>query len=135
MPRPVHFEIHASDPEALLTFYETVFGWTFARWGEQPYWIITTGEEGTPGINGGMLPREGPKPEPGQAVNAGVLTVEVPDCRVALDAALAAGATVAMPLTEMPGVGWLAYVHDPDGNLLGMIEGIPDVPSAPAVPE
>src|ERR1044072_5846453 len=44
MPRPVHFEIHATDPQAAVTFYEQVFGWKIEQWGDQPYWLITTGD-------------------------------------------------------------------------------------------
>jgi predicted enzyme related to lactoylglutathione lyase len=36
MPRPVHFEIHASDPDAVRAFYTAVFGWRFEQWGEWP---------------------------------------------------------------------------------------------------
>jgi predicted enzyme related to lactoylglutathione lyase len=28
MPRTVHFEIQASQPQALIDFYSTLFGWT-----------------------------------------------------------------------------------------------------------
>lgn len=125
MPRPVHFEIHASDPDALKGFYEALFGWTFSQWGDVPYWLIITGEEGTPGINGGLLPRRGGAPQDGQPVNASVLTVDVEDCQATFDAALALGATVAMPRTATPGIGWLAYVKDPDGNLLGFMQNDP----------
>ena len=41
----VHFEIHASEPQVLIDFYGELFGWTFSRFGEVPYWIIDTGEE------------------------------------------------------------------------------------------
>lgn len=125
MPRPVHFEIHASDPAALRTFYESVFGWTFTQWGEVPYWLITTGKPGEPGIDGGMLPRQGAAPEEGQAVNAYVITVDVPDCQAYVDRAVAAGGTLAMPRTATPGIGWLAYVKDPDGNIVGLMQNDP----------
>ena len=29
MPRVVHFEIHADDPERAINFYKSVFGWEF----------------------------------------------------------------------------------------------------------
>jgi hypothetical protein len=35
---------------------------------------------------------------------------------------LAAGGSVALPAEDMPGVGRLAYVKDPDGNILGLIK-------------
>ena len=54
MPRVVHFEIHADDPERAISFYQSVFGWQFQKWeGPLEYWMIITGpgiNEGTPGI-------------------------------------------------------------------------------------
>lgn len=124
MSRPVHFEIHATDPAALATFYEGVFGWTFQKWNEADYWVITTGED-PGGINGGLTTRQGPPPEDGQAVNAFVNVIGVPDAQACFDAALAAGASVALPLQMMPGVGTMAYLKDPDGNLFGILEPEP----------
>ena len=36
--------------------------------------------------------------------------------------ALDLGATLALPKMPIPGMGWLAYIKDPDGNLLGLME-------------
>jgi uncharacterized protein len=36
MGRPVHFEIHASDPDRTQAFYEAVFGWAIARFEGAP---------------------------------------------------------------------------------------------------
>ena len=33
MPRPIHFEIPADNPERLIAFYQTVFGWTLPEMG------------------------------------------------------------------------------------------------------
>ncbi len=128
MSRPVHFEIHAGDPERARRFYETVLGWTIEQWGDQPYWIVSTGPDGQPGINGGLLPRHGPAPEPGAAVNASVLTVQVDDLDGTLARATAEGATMALDKALMGGVGWLAYVTDPEGNILGLLQ--PETPAA-----
>ena len=60
MPRVVHFEIHAGDPARAINFYERVFGWTFLKWdGPMPYWLVTTGPDAEPGINGGLHERRG----------------------------------------------------------------------------
>jgi len=67
-----------------------------------------------------MVLRVGESPAPSQAVNAFVVTVDVPDCAAYVDKAVAAGATIALPRAAPPGVGRLAYVTDPDGNLLGL---------------
>jgi uncharacterized protein len=61
MPRPTHFEIPAENPERVAAFYQAVFGWTVQRWdGPMPYWMVTTGPDSEPGINGGILPRQYP---------------------------------------------------------------------------
>jgi predicted enzyme related to lactoylglutathione lyase len=126
----VHFEIHASDPAAVRAFYETLLGWRFQQWGDNPYWIVITGDgdpmagppHSSPGIDGGLLPRRGAAPGLGQPVNAFVVTVEVPDCDAKVEQAIAAGGSVALPAEDMPGIGRLAYVHDPDGNLIGLLQ-------------
>jgi uncharacterized protein len=143
MPRPVHFEIHASQPEAIQAFYSALFGWTFHQWGDQAYWLLATGDgnpmagipSSQPGIDGALVPRSGPVAEEGQPVNSWVVTVDVDDCRAYLDRAVALGATVALPLAPIPGVGWLAYIKDPDGNILGMMQSDPDAgPASPTEP-
>ena len=51
MPRVIHFEIHAENPNRAIKFYETVFGWTFYQWpGPWEYWLATTGKKQEPGI-------------------------------------------------------------------------------------
>ena len=59
MPRVVHFEICADDPERAVNFYQSTFGWKIRKWdGPQEYWVIITGNDDEPGINGGMVHRE-----------------------------------------------------------------------------
>lgn len=130
MPRPVHFELQASEPQVLIDFYQGLFGWRFESWGNEGYWLIMTGDsdpstgeaDSTPGINGGLLLRNSPRPKPGEGVNAAIITVDVADCRASLDTAVATGATVAMDVSPVPGIGWVAYFIDPDGNLMGMMQ-------------
>jgi len=45
MPRVVHFEIHADDPQRAANFYQGVFGWDIKKWeGPEDYWLVTTGK-------------------------------------------------------------------------------------------
>ena len=128
MSRAVHFEIQASNPQALIDYYTGLFGWSFNKWEGGEYWLIHTGPEEKPGINGGLLPRRGPVPEPMAAVNAFVITVDVED----IDAALAKAATngsggaIVVPKMPVPGIGWLGYARDPDGNIFGMMQEDPE---------
>lgn len=121
--RVVHFEIHAGDPEAASAFYRELFGWTISKWdGPADYWLVDTGGADEPGINGAIVGRRGDAPVDGQAVNAYVCTVDVDDLDACLARADELGASPAVPKMPVPGVGWLAYVKDPDGNILGMMQ-------------
>lgn len=126
MGRPVHFEIHAGNPERAAEFYRAVLGWTVQRWGTEDYWLVRTGPAGAPGIDGGLLPRRGPAPAAGAPVNGYVLTHSVDDIDATLKLALDHHATVAVEKAVMPGVGTLAYLVDPDGNLFGILQPEPD---------
>jgi len=116
MNRPVHFEIPAKDPARAIKFYEGAFGWTFKKWdGPMPYWMITTGPDGEPGINGGLLPRE----HPGQPC---ANTIGVSDLDATVAAVTKHGGKIAVPRMAIPGIGWLAYCLDPEGNTFGVME-------------
>jgi uncharacterized protein len=121
MARVVHFEIHASDPEVLVSFYSTVFGWKISKWeGPVEYWIVGTGEG--PGIDGGILRRQGAAAYPGAPVNAYVCTVSVASLDQTQAAILDTGGTIAVERDEIPGIGLFAYFNDPDGNMFGVLQ-------------
>jgi predicted enzyme related to lactoylglutathione lyase len=123
MPRPIHFEIHAADPQRAIGFYSKLFGWTFSKW-ESPmdYWLIKTGEKGTPGIDGGLLPRRGDGPAAMQPCNAWVCTVDVADVDSTAKRVAELGGTIVVPKMAIPTVGWLTYGHDTEGNIFGMMQ-------------
>jgi predicted enzyme related to lactoylglutathione lyase len=116
MPRVVHFEFFAQDPERATRFYKEVFDWEFQQWeGPQPYWLATTGPDGQPGINGGISSEEG-------WFKGTVNTMDVPDLDSFVDKVTAAGGKVLLPKTAVPGIGWLAYCADTEGNAFGMMQ-------------
>jgi predicted enzyme related to lactoylglutathione lyase len=121
MPRVIHFEIHAAEPEKAVAFYQAVFGWEFTKWdGPMEYWLIKTGPDSEPGINGGMLRRHGTID--GQAVIAYVCTVAVPALDATMEAITKAGGQIVMPKMVVPHVGWLAYAKDTQGNIFGIMQ-------------
>jgi len=130
MNRVVHFEIHAADPERAAKFYREVFGWEIAEWiipgvklpEENRYWTVTTGPDDQPGINGGIVIRRGPPPTEGQAVSGHICTIEVASVDLSLERVQQAGATIAVPKMPIPGVGWLAYCRDTEGNVFGVMQ-------------
>lgn len=124
MPRPVHFEIHADDTERASEFYGTTLGWQFQKWeGPHEYWMIVTGSDDAPGINGGLVKRMAPLN--GDSVTAYVCTVDVPSLDEYIVKVLANGGGIALPKMAVPGVGWLAYCKDTEGNVFGMLQGDP----------
>ncbi len=128
MNRVVHFEVHARDMDKMQKFYETVFGWQIQDLGPQMgnYRMVTTGKDelgrAWPGINGGMNPRMGPSPVGGEPVNAFVCTIQVEDLDAFIGKVTSAGGSIAVPRMPIPGVGWLAYMKDPEGNIFGMMQ-------------
>lgn len=113
MPRVVHFEISADDPERAATFYRDVFGWEFRRWElEEDYYLVLTGEG--PGIDGGMFRR--------REVVGHVNTVDVPDLDAFLEKVVAAGGSILIPKMAIPGAGWLAYIKDTEQSVMGLYQ-------------
>ncbi len=117
MPRPIHFELPADDPERAAKFYQDIFQWKIKKWdGPMDYWMVETGEG--PGINGGLLKR----PHPGAGT---VNTIGVEDLDAMIAKVEKAGGKVAVPRMAVPGVGYLAYCTDTEGNMFGLMQ--PDV--------
>ena len=126
MPRPVHFEIHAADPQRAIAFYSSLFGWEFQQWpGPMEYWVVKTGPDNQPGINGGLIRRQGGEPLDMAAVNAYVCTIAVANIDESIKQAQTAKATPAVPKMAVPGVGWLCYFKDTEGNIFGMMQNDP----------
>ena len=119
MSRVVHFEITANDLGKARDFYSKVFGWEFSKWeGPMEYWLIKTGEEGEMGINGGLMKRVDP------SVRV-VDTIDVSSVDECVEKIEAAGGRVTIPKKVIPGIGYLAYFEDTEGNVFGIMQ--PDI--------
>ncbi len=115
MSRVIHFEIPASDPERASVFYKKVFGWKIEKWpGPMEYWMVTTGAEGTPGINGGLMKNTN--------VKTTTNTIGVESVDTAVETVKKAGGKLVMPKTPIPTVGYFAYLEDTEGNLFGVMQ-------------
>jgi predicted enzyme related to lactoylglutathione lyase len=115
MGRVIHFEIPANEPGRAAAFYQKVFGWKFDKWdGPTEYWMVSTGAEGAPGINGGMLKRGN--------VTTTTNTVGVDSVDASVAAVTEAGGKLIMPKTPIPGVGYFAYCEDTEGNVFGVMQ-------------
>ena len=134
MNRIIHFEIQATDPERLALFYRSVFGWEINEWvlpgfemkDEDRYWMVITGAEGEPGINGGLVFRHGPRPPVGLSANAFFCTIGVSDLDKSVRKVTDAGGKIVVTRMAIRGVGWWVSCLDPEGNQFGMTQEDPD---------
>jgi uncharacterized protein len=120
MDKVVHFEVPFDDAERATAFYREAFGWQLNAMPQMQYVLVTTtptDENGTPaesgGINGGMLHRQGP-------ITAPVITIGVADIDAALTTVEKLGGKVAIGRQPVGDMGFSAYVHDTEGNLIGL---------------
>lgn len=114
----VHFEITADDVERACRFYE-IFGWQIAGSGAPgtEYRLVRTGE-GSPGIDGAIMPR---------AYNAQAVVnwVSVGDLDDMVGRVEAAGGRVVGERHTVPGVGYTVCAEDTEGNTFGMVQPVP----------
>jgi uncharacterized protein len=116
MPRISHFDIPSDDPQRAQKFYQDVFGWEFGKWeGPMEYWIVKTGEDNEPGINGGLTRRM-----PGQIGMTNTITVNSIDEYI--KKIQTKGGKILLPKMPIPGVGQYASCMDTEGNIFGLIQ-------------
>lgn len=85
-----------------------------------PYFGAVTGDANVPGINGALMQRSGPPPQPGQAMNGYACTMGVEDYDSTDAKIMKAGGTVALPKHALPGMAWQGYYMDTEGNTFGI---------------
>lgn len=101
LPRVIHFEIDAKKPERAIKFYEKVFDWKIEKWkGPIDYWLIMTGKEKEPGIDGGLAKRT-------EAGPSTVNTIDVPSVNEYVKKVESNGGSIIRPKTLSQAlVGW-----------------------------
>jgi uncharacterized protein len=123
MNEVVHFEIPADDMTRAKKFYSSVFGWKLEDVPGMNYTMASTIEvdEKTrmpkrPGaINGGMMKKEG-------AFKTTTLTVDVGNIDEAVERIKKAGGKLAKEKQSVMDMGFIAYVEDTEGNIVGLWE-------------
>jgi uncharacterized protein len=112
-PQVVHWEIQSQSPESLHRFYADAFGWIVDANNPMNYGMVASG--GEHGINGGI----GGSPAPGSRV---LVYASVEDINAALEKIESLGGKTVMPRTDV-GPVIMALYTDPDGNVMGILEG------------
>jgi predicted enzyme related to lactoylglutathione lyase len=117
----VHFEVMGKDPQALRTFYKQAFDWEIGAPmpGPNNYALVKPQGEGSTegGINGGI----------GGGIEGydGHVTfyAAVPNLEVALDKIASLGGSTMMPPEDVPGGPRIALFKDPEGHVVGLVQG------------
>ena len=107
-----HVEYLVRDLDRAQAFYQGLFGWDFAAFGDD---MRVFGLQGT--HIGGLAKRE--------TVNAGdspSLWFQVENLDAMMSRAVALGGQIASERSEVPSVGWSGVVTDPDGNAVGLVQ-------------
>jgi predicted enzyme related to lactoylglutathione lyase len=114
------FAIHVDDVDRARAFYEAVFGWAFEPWGPPGFYLIHTGTDEAPGVQGLMHARH--VPSSGAGLNGLDCTFAVDDIIAIGPAVLAAGGSVTMDKAVIPTVGVLTRFLDTEGNAIGAMQ-------------
>jgi uncharacterized protein len=111
----VHVELNTSDPEKAKAFYAKLFQWQLedvpnSGVPSNSYTLIKVGS----GTGGGIM-----KQVPG-GPSGWLAYVEVDDIQAATQQAKSLGGKVMKDVTEVMGMGWLSFIQDPTGAVLGL---------------
>jgi predicted enzyme related to lactoylglutathione lyase len=110
---PAWIDITAKNAEASRTFYAQLFGWRLALVEALGYALIEPGPRTLPG---GIGQADDTHP-------TGITTYfSVDDVEATIARAAQLGSKIATPPWEVPGLGKMAIMLDPDGNRVGLWE-------------
>lgn len=116
MGRVVHFDIAADDTDRAIAFYREAFGCKIGNAGGPfEYWLIETGKEGLPGIDGELARREADW----QRIT---MFVEVESAEESARRIVAAGGSIVQPRMAIAGVGTIVACKDTEDNIFAVIE-------------
>jgi predicted enzyme related to lactoylglutathione lyase len=116
IPRIIHFELNVKNVEKTIKFYQDTFGWKIEKYtGPMDYWLIMSGDENSPGIDGGLSHEEEDFPH---VVN----TIGVVDVDETIKKIKKNGGKIVRPKHAVTGVGWLAYFKDVEGIVMGIMQ-------------
>ena len=119
-------ELLTSDPEAAADFYRQVFGWTTESMDMStgPYTVVKVAGESVGGIM--KMPPTVPDGTPPHW--ASYVTVDNVDATI--ETIKSAGGNIVMPAFDVPTVGRLAVIQDPQGAHINIIQYAPQTADA-----
>lgn len=115
MPKVIHFEIPAEDPERAVNFYKKAFGWRFSKQAGMNYWLAYAGEDEEWGIDGAIAEKDAFHPT---TIN----TISVPSFEETVEKIKSSGGEILGPKMPVPGIGYMTYCRDTEGNIFGIMQ-------------
>ena len=107
-----YFEIHTGDSSTAGKFYSELFSWQLQ---DDMYDYLTVNTGADSGIGGGIRKLDEQSPTPGTLMYA-----IVDDVPATLEKARSLGGSVVVEPYEIPGVGMMAVLADPEGSRIGL---------------
>ena len=114
------FALHVDDLDRARAFYENVFSWDFEPWGPPGFYLVHTGDEASPGVQGLMHARQ--EPRTGTGLNGIEPTFSVDDVDAVASAVEENGGRITYPKSRIPTVGTLIRFLDTEGNDIGAMQ-------------
>lgn len=119
MPKFIHIDIAADDPERAGRFYSDVFGWTVHKLdGPIPYWLVSTSDD--PAVIGAGIAK---RREDWQTATPTIEVSSVDEYAAKIENK---GGTIIVPKSLIPGVGYLLTFKDTEGNVFAVLEPVED---------
>lgn len=113
------FAVNAEDVERACRFYQSVFGWTYRAFGPPGFYLV----EGATPANQRAAIQGVPRTRPGGGQIGGFEpSIAVADIDATIKAVESAGGEIVMPKCTLVGIGYLAYLRDTEGNLVGAMQ-------------
>ena len=127
--RPLWFELMTKDLKAAEQFYSAVVGWTVTpfRGGAEPYDMWT--RSGDASVGGVMALPNGMNVPPHWVMYIGVPRLEEGIARIEQ-----LGGSAMSPVIDVPDVGRMRIMHDPQGAMFAIFEPAPSSPDMPEAP-
>jgi len=116
MSRVIRFDLSVDQPERATRFYSALFGWRIEQVDGLPdYWLITTGDDGKAGIDGGMVKRR-------YGTESTMCWIFTPSVDETLRKVTELGGKPLSGKIPVPGAGYCAYCQDTESNIFGVLQ-------------
>lgn len=112
-----HIEFPSDDLERATSFYSQLFGWDIQQIPEMPDYAMFQDRPGESGVGIGLRGQTAPERMR--------VYVEVGSLDAAVATVVELGGSIAVDITDVPGQGRYAAIVDPEGNEIGLWEGLP----------